>query len=214
MINSGDPGLATLLIGDIDTSLHAFREELTLCRQTVVRPVAFEGLRGLAAIATVKGDVRRAATLVGAAEAHRYDNAKDPVHARLESAFFAPARARHGTDAWNDSAREGTKLTFDAAIAYALHEPLGSRRPQSESFSQRRPLAAAVTGLGWSQASFGTGLGRSQASLGHRAGPPRSPREATCRAQPRARGRGHMRASWPERGATNARGAHESAALI
>ena len=54
MINSGNLGLAALLTGETDTASQAFREELTLCREMVVRPVAFEGLRGLAAVATVR----------------------------------------------------------------------------------------------------------------------------------------------------------------
>ena len=87
--------------------------------------MAFEGLRGLAAIATVHGDAKRAATLVGAADTHRYDNAEDPVGARLESTFFEPGRTRYGAAAWNAAAREGSALTFEAAIAYALEEPPG-----------------------------------------------------------------------------------------
>jgi hypothetical protein len=69
------------------------------------------------------GDDQRARTLVGAADAYRYDRPQDPVEAKLESTFFAPARTRYGTDAWNAAAREGQALTFDAAIAYALEEP-------------------------------------------------------------------------------------------
>ena len=122
MVNSGNLGLAALLTGETDTALHAFREELTLCRETVVRPHAFEGLRGLAAIAAVNGDGERAATLVGAANAHRYDIPEDPVEARLEGAFFEPARTRCGTNAWNAAARAGSALGFDDAIAYALEE--------------------------------------------------------------------------------------------
>ena len=120
MINSGNLGLAALLTGETDTASHAFREELALCREMVVRPVAFEGLRGLAAVAVVHGDDERAATLVGAADAHRYDKAEDPVEARLDGAFFEPARTRYGTDAWNAAAREGSALSFEDAIAYAL----------------------------------------------------------------------------------------------
>jgi hypothetical protein len=123
MINSGNLGLAALLTGETDTALHAFREELTLCRETVVRPVVFEGLRGLAAVAVVHGDDKRAATLVGAADAHRYEQPQDPVEARLDETFFEPARARYGTDAWNAAAREGSALSFEDAIAYALQEP-------------------------------------------------------------------------------------------
>ena len=79
MINSGNLGLAALLTGDPDTASRAFREELTLCREMVIRPVAFEGLRGLAAVAALHGDDARAATLVGAADAHRYDFPEDPA---------------------------------------------------------------------------------------------------------------------------------------
>ena len=115
--------MAALLTGETDTASHAFREELTLCRETVVRPVVFEGLRGLAAVAVVHGDDKRAATLVGAADAHRYEQTKDPVESRLDETFFEPARTRYGTDAWHASAREGSALSFKDAIAYALQEP-------------------------------------------------------------------------------------------
>jgi predicted ATPase/DNA-binding SARP family transcriptional activator len=122
MINTGNLGLAALLTGETATASHAFREELTLCREMAIRPVVFEGLRGLAAIAVVDGDAMRAATLVGAADAHRYDTPEDPVEARLDETFFEPARRRCGTDAWNGAAREGSALTFEDAIAYALEE--------------------------------------------------------------------------------------------
>ena len=123
MINSGNRGLAALLSGETDAAWHAFREELTLCRDMVVRPVVFEGLRGLAAIAVVDGDDKFAALLVGAADSHRYDKTEDPVEVRLEETFFEPARRRCGTDAWNAAAHEGSVLNFEDAIAYALEEP-------------------------------------------------------------------------------------------
>jgi hypothetical protein len=122
MINSGNLGLAALLTGETDAALRAFREELKLCRELVIPPQAFEGLRGLAAIAVLNGDRTRAATLVGAADAHRYDNRQDPVEARLETGFFEPTRRRYGSDAWNAAAREGRALRFEEAIAYALEE--------------------------------------------------------------------------------------------
>jgi predicted ATPase/class 3 adenylate cyclase len=123
MINRGNLGLAALLIGETDAASHAFREELRLCRDMVVRPVVFEGLRGLAAVAVVHGDAMRAATLVGAADAHRYDRPEDRVEARLDETFFEPARARSGTETWNAAAREGSALSFEDAIAYALEQP-------------------------------------------------------------------------------------------
>jgi hypothetical protein len=125
MLNSGNHGLAALLTGETDTASHAFRKELALCREMVVRPVAFEGLRGLAAVAVVRGNTRRAAILVGAADAHRYDTPEDRVEARLDEAFFEPARTRCGTDAWNAAVREGGALSFGDAIAYGLQETRG-----------------------------------------------------------------------------------------
>jgi predicted ATPase/class 3 adenylate cyclase len=122
MINSGNLGLAALLRGESDAAARAFREELALCGDMVVRPVIFEGLRGLAAVAVVDGDSVRAARLVGAAEAHRYDNAPGPVEARLDETFFGPARSRGGTEAWDAAALEGGRLSFEEAIAYALEE--------------------------------------------------------------------------------------------
>jgi hypothetical protein len=83
-----------------------------------------EGLGGLAAVAVVHGDDERAATLVGAADAHRFDRHKDPVDVRLEAEFFGPARIRCGTGAWNTAAREGSALSFEAAIAFALDRRL------------------------------------------------------------------------------------------
>jgi hypothetical protein len=124
MIHSGNVGLTALLTGELDTASRAFREELTVCRELVARPVAFEGLRGLAAIAVLDGDGRRAATLVGAADARRYDTPENMLDARLEAEFFEPARTRYGTDAWAAAARAGRELSFEDAIAYALAEPV------------------------------------------------------------------------------------------
>jgi predicted ATPase/class 3 adenylate cyclase len=133
MINSGNVGLAALMTGETHTAAQAFREELTLCRDMVVRPVVVEGLCGLAAVAVVEGDDKRAATLVGAADAHRYGTPEDPIEARLDGTFFKPARARGGTDAWNAAAREGSALSFQDAIAYALEEPPARIRAHPEA---------------------------------------------------------------------------------
>ena len=82
MMNIGNLGVAALLSGDSDTASHAFREELTLSRDMVVRSVVFEGLRGLAAVAVVEGEDKRPATLIGAADAHRHDKAAGRRQAR------------------------------------------------------------------------------------------------------------------------------------
>ena len=123
MLLSGKLGLAALLSGDAVGARPAFREQLTLCRDLVVLPVAFEGLIGLAAVAAIGEDLDRAARLVGASAAHRYGEPEDAVDARLRETFFEPARARRGTDAWDDAVREGAALNFNDAIGYALDDP-------------------------------------------------------------------------------------------
>jgi predicted ATPase/class 3 adenylate cyclase len=133
MINSGNAGLAALLTGETDAAAHAFREELALCGEMVVRPVLFEGLLGLAAVAVARGDDTRAARLVGAAAAHRYDQPRNPVEARLDETFFKPARARCGPEEWDAAARAGRALSFEGAIAYALEEPRGTIHTHREA---------------------------------------------------------------------------------
>jgi hypothetical protein len=120
MLLSGNVGLAALLTGDADAARDAFREELRICRELVVRPFACEGLFGLAAAAVVAGNLDRAARLLGASAAHRYGIPEDPVDRRLKRDYFDPARARHGADAWDAGVRAGTVLSFDDAIAFAL----------------------------------------------------------------------------------------------
>ena len=98
----------------------AFREQLQLARELVVLPLAYDGLGGLAAVATVHGELERAARLYGASRAHRSGDPDDPVDVRLRVTFFEPARVRHGPAAWEAAAREGAALGFEDAIAFAL----------------------------------------------------------------------------------------------
>lgn len=132
MINCGNLGLAMLFSGETDAASNAFREEIALCREMVVRPVVFEGLRGLAAVAVARGDPGHAATLLGAAAAHRYGAPPDPVEAMLEETFFKPARARCGADAWTAAFRQGRTLSFEDAIACALEQPIAPVRTPHE----------------------------------------------------------------------------------
>jgi hypothetical protein len=118
----GNFGLAALLTGDTDAATYAFREELSLSRELVVRHLASEGLLGLAAVSAVRGDDDRAGRLSGAATECRYGQTEDRLERRLGATFFEPARTRHGADAWDAAAREGGALSFEDAIAYALQE--------------------------------------------------------------------------------------------
>jgi hypothetical protein len=105
--------------------------------------VAYEGLRGLAAVAVVEGDDERAAILVGAADAHSYDSPEEVVQARLDERFFAPARTRCGTRAWDAAAGDGSRLSFDEAIAYALEEPADAQADRNTAHA--RPTTHSPT---------------------------------------------------------------------
>ena len=115
----------------------AFRDELELCREPSVLPIASEALLGLAAVAVVDGHLSHAARLQGAAAAHGYGQPQDAVPARLDAAFLAPARKRYGPDAWNTVVREGPQLSFEDAIAYALTQ---HRAPSACSSSAPAPI--------------------------------------------------------------------------
>jgi predicted ATPase/DNA-binding SARP family transcriptional activator len=122
MMTTASAGLAALLTGQTNTASQALREALRLCRDLVIRFGLSTGLCGLAAVAVLNGDDERAATLVGASDTHRYHKPPDPVEARLDQTFFAPARTRYGHERWTTAARHGRTLAYDDAIAYALGE--------------------------------------------------------------------------------------------
>jgi hypothetical protein len=66
-------------------------------------------------------DDDRAARLRGASEGLRSDPVDD-AQKRLAARFCAPARERHGADAWDAAEREGRALSFADALAYGLEE--------------------------------------------------------------------------------------------
>jgi hypothetical protein len=113
-------GLAALFTYDIKTARAAFREELLLCREQAVLPLAYHGLAGGAALAALCGESRSSARLAGAASAHRYDHAQDAIDARLDAQFIASSRRSLGPEAWDSAFREGSRLSLDAAIGEAL----------------------------------------------------------------------------------------------
>jgi predicted ATPase len=113
----GNVGLAALFTEDLDRALSAFEEEVRLCREHVLTHLAAEGLGGLAAIATRRGDPERAARLLGAATAIGAVGDAD-VEPQLEEQFFGPARLR--TRHWSEAYAAGAEMGFEEAIAFAL----------------------------------------------------------------------------------------------
>jgi predicted ATPase/DNA-binding SARP family transcriptional activator len=113
----GNVGMAALFTDDLDRAQEAFDQQLRLCREHVVKQHAPEGLGGLAAIATLRGDPERAARLLGAATAIGPVGDAD-VNAELEERFFRRTRVR--TPLWNQAHTAGAQMSFEEAIAFAL----------------------------------------------------------------------------------------------
>jgi tetratricopeptide (TPR) repeat protein len=116
----GNVGLAALLTGDLDRAQAAFCEQLELCRGYGAFWVAAEGLSGLAAIAVRRGNLERAACLLGAATATGPWDADADVKALLDQGFFAAARQDFGERRWDATLVAGAKLTFDEATELGL----------------------------------------------------------------------------------------------
>jgi predicted ATPase/DNA-binding SARP family transcriptional activator len=113
----GNVGMAALFTDDLDRAQEAFDQQLRLCREHVLKHLAAEGLGGLAAIATRRGDPERAARLLGAATATGPVGDAD-VNAQLEERFFAPARER--TPQWTLAHTAGSQMGFEETISFAL----------------------------------------------------------------------------------------------
>jgi len=120
MLLRGNAGLAALFAGDVEAAESAFREELEIAGELAVPTFMSEALHGLAAVATVHGELERAGWLLGAAGAERGGKTQDAVDERLLARFFEPARVRLGPEAWDEASRRSGEATFAAAVATGL----------------------------------------------------------------------------------------------
>jgi tetratricopeptide (TPR) repeat protein len=118
---SGNLGLASLFMGDLEGARAHFAEELRLAGEHGVPWMASESIAGLAAIAACRGEPERAARLLGAAESMA-KIMNDAGGMRLEQEFFSPARERMGERRWDAAHTEGARLDFDQAVSLALDE--------------------------------------------------------------------------------------------
>jgi predicted ATPase/DNA-binding SARP family transcriptional activator len=117
-------GLVAVIAGDTDGAETALRQQLALGRDHLTARYAYDGLKGLAAVAAVHQQDDRCAHLVGAAAAHAVTGAlPDPVDAMFQTDFFGPARARLGEDRWATAVRDGADRSLEEAITYALQRP-------------------------------------------------------------------------------------------
>ena len=115
----GTVGLQALFTEDLDRAQAGFEEQLRLCGEHSVGPLAAQGLLGLAAIAAYREQGERAARLLGAAAA--IGSMGDPeVVRQLERQFLAPARSGHGERRWSEARAAGARLSFEQAMDLAL----------------------------------------------------------------------------------------------
>ena len=142
-------GIFTLVFGDFEEAEKLFEEGLALERRLKYKTLIFFHLMGLAAVATHRDHLRRAAKLYGASEALReatglspkpfgritydYEGYLATVHAGLNEPDFDAA--------WS----EGRDMTLDQAIEYALSSEEPSATPPSSATTQPPPSAPEHT---------------------------------------------------------------------
>jgi predicted ATPase/DNA-binding SARP family transcriptional activator len=115
----GNLGLASLFTADLENAVVRFGEELQLCREHALSWLASEGIAGVAAVAASRGDLERAARLLGAAESMA-KVLTDAAGIRLAEEFFSPARRQMGETRWRAAYADGVGLDFDEAVSLAL----------------------------------------------------------------------------------------------
>ena len=117
----GNEGLAALLLGDIERATEAFRYELAVGHERAIDIVdLYEGITGLAAVCAALGQDELAARLCGAADVAPRQSHCATLQERLDERFFAPARMRSGTEAWQAAYDVGRRVPLSDAVAFAL----------------------------------------------------------------------------------------------
>ncbi|QSE86100.1 protein kinase domain-containing protein [Rhodococcus koreensis] len=127
--------------GDTDRAMRLLEQSLVLTRQVHSPRVASSCLEALAWIACERRDESRAAVLLGAAEElARSMGAPTVVHSNLlihQQEYELKIRQKLGESAFTTAHRRGRSLSFDAAIAYALHEQPSSASTPVDDTSPR-----------------------------------------------------------------------------
>ena len=115
-------GWAALVRGDLDQATASHEESLALCKELGSKLAAAESLDGLACGAAARGEAERSARLFGAAEALRetvgYHHL--PEERALREPYLTSARAGMDQVAWERAFAQGTAMTLDEAVGYAL----------------------------------------------------------------------------------------------
>ena len=120
---AGNQGLARLFLGETAEAARAFSDALAACADAAAQNMVDECLLGVAAVASRRGDLTRAARLAGAATAHRTSiriHDEEVVSSRLIDGILAPARDALGPEEWDRLAQEAASLSVEGAIELAL----------------------------------------------------------------------------------------------
>ena len=148
MLLQGNSGLAALLTGDTDAARQAFREELTLCRELGFLPFASEGLAGLAAVSTVRGDDDRAARLLAprpntATASPRTPSTPDST----PRSSSRPAHVAEPTNGTPPPAKAARSASRTQSPTPSKNRPRRSERPARRVASNHRRKRPANAGL-------------------------------------------------------------------
>ena len=114
-------GWAALGRGDVEEAKVKYQESLMLCRELGDKLVAAESLEGLACVAGKGGETERSARLFGAADA-LFRALDVPSHLPAERALREPYLSAALEPSNEASWEEGSKMTFEQVIEYALSE--------------------------------------------------------------------------------------------
>ncbi|QHE73328.1 protein kinase domain-containing protein [Rhodococcus sp. WAY2] len=130
-------GIAVWRQGDTDRAVRLLEQTLELTRHVHGPRFAAACLEALAWIACERHDAARAAVLMGAADGLATSvGSAAVIHSTLlayQKECVQSARQKLGDRAFATAYRKGEQLSFDAAIAYALHEhPPATSAPDSE----------------------------------------------------------------------------------
>ncbi len=106
-----------------------WREALRLSSELAATVDSAYCMQGLAAVAASRGEPRRAARLLGAAEALLeatglllYAYASNELHQRAAQHTAYATREELGELAWNEARAEGRAMTFEETVEYALED--------------------------------------------------------------------------------------------
>jgi len=139
-------GRAELSDGDLVSAEASFVESLAIARELADPFATMWALERLAELAAAKHGHKRAATILGAAAHVREEIGLSlPLHDEREHKRVAAAtRAALGDDAFDQARREGSAMTLDDAVRYALGGQTGATPERNDFGCSARPLNASA----------------------------------------------------------------------